>query len=218
MLITVVVLLLTSCSDEGSSGAAIPEDAVDPIALSPPGTPLPGGFVVAEGTSLIARPMPFGSLLYLQGDPVDVVEAYVEQGEALGYRELVPDDLGKRVKYTGVEGRNRVARCGAVGPFGEHPNAEDPATGFACALTMSDGAGSCAGLSLLRGRGGGWSGEPRAPDHPGGPGVQPELRVRRPGGRSGRRPDRLARARGGRGAEGRGGHGETWLEGRRSIG
>lgn len=102
--VAIVLAATLACGDgDDDRGQAELSDGGGPVVESvsgPPGTPLPDGFVVAEGTVLIGGAVPTGishlhngepviddgwtALLVADGDAPGVVADYVSQGEAQG--------------------------------------------------------------------------------------------------------------------------------------
>lgn len=85
LVVVVMTALLAACSS-GSGGEASG-------ALQPPGTPLPAGFVVPEGSRLVGTVFPYPddiqgikaqALVVVDRDPVAVYDRFVAQGRRLG--------------------------------------------------------------------------------------------------------------------------------------
>jgi hypothetical protein len=115
--VVVLSASLIACGG-GDDPRAVP---VRNSAARPPGTPVADGFTVAEGSVMIGAPLPIGvayfhrgepvvdggwlATMYVSGEPARVLEAYLRQAEALGFRRrpVVPEP--------GREATSRVATC-----------------------------------------------------------------------------------------------------------
>ena len=145
-------LVLASCSPGADAPSTVAAEA-----LSPAGTDLGDGFEVAEGSSLIAAPIPAGTTvvlsgkpikddgwtawLYVDGDPQTVVDRYLAQASRRGLRAVdlptgeVFAEEGEEVPPTAF------TRCGAVSDGR-----------YACAAAAGDGRRRCLSIDLSRTR------------------------------------------------------------------
>lgn len=146
---------LSACGDSNDDGNAISDGAARDDVVSAPGSPLGNGFKVAEGSALIGVPVPLGTTvvqdgepvtdegwtayLFVTGDPEDVLVSYLAQAEEQG---LTPAPLPDWEPF-GEEGDDSPvewARCGAGGG----------AAYFRCAATAWDGGDRCLDAELIR--------------------------------------------------------------------
>lgn len=114
---------------------------------------------VADGSVLVRAPIPNGvvaavsgepvvddgwwALLFVDGDPSDVMEAYLTQAEALGFdRDEVPAGQPEFLREDIPADKQRYAACGVA--------AEGPA-GWSCVgAAFTDGGAPCIHLRLVR--------------------------------------------------------------------
>jgi len=151
--------LLAACANGASSrdepGVEVPEGAVSEGALSGPGTELGNGITVAAGSSLIGAVVPLGTtvvldgvpivdpgweaLLYVSGDPRDVMGDYLAQARAAGF-EITEIASGEPFAMEGeAEPPTGFGLCAGVG-----------GKSYECSAMASRNDGECLVLQLVR--------------------------------------------------------------------
>lgn len=157
VLACVVLLSAAGCNEDERSVTGVTVGAVEPTAAFGPGTGLGDGFEVTEGSTLIGAPIPLGTtvvlngepivddgwraFLYVDGEPEAVVDAYLEQADERG---LTPVPLPDSEVFAeeGEAPAQGWGRCGS-----------NDGLGYRCRAAASDGDATCLTVDVMRERG-----------------------------------------------------------------
>lgn len=156
----VVMVLVAGCGDDSpdDSDRSFGDVPVLGSVARGPGTALRDGLEVATGTVLVGGVLPDGidspfgdltgegwwALLFVTGEPSEVLEAYLVQAEATGMERVeVPEGAPAFLREDLPADAQQYTACGA-------PSEGGPA-GYSCSgLAMTDGGAPCLHVNLAR--------------------------------------------------------------------
>lgn len=152
------IVLLAACGDEDTQAPSWSDVPVLPSVRAGPGSEMRDGFEVEEGTVLVGTVFPDGiaspfgeitdegwwALLFVSGEPSEVLEAYLAQAEAIGMaRVAVPEGGPEFLREDLPADAQRYTACGVASEGGPG--------GYSCSgLALTDGGAPCLHVNLVR--------------------------------------------------------------------